>query len=694
MTINNTANKVVAAGNGVMTVFNFSFVGVEASDIEVIYTNASGVETTLAPSQYALVLNAAPPGQIWGIGGTVTYPLVGSPIALNTSLTIVRTVPLLQEVALGNQGNEFPSAVETALDLIVMMVQQGSETDQRAIVVPIVDPPTIGVTLPPAAQRANQALIFDGSGNVAAGAIPASGVISTAMQPVVDASTLAIGRAAFGLGNVAVENIGSGLSDDGAGNLRVNMPINQVASNQTVTAAFDLERYIATGPLNFTLPRANTLWNGFGFWVQAVSGDVTLIPNAADQVNGTLASGAAFTIPAGASVFVTTDAGSSGNWYVNGIPWLVQEPRSVSGTYDISASDNAKILNHDSGAFGTFIFPSGSTLPANFRCVIMNGETTPIGKGIGGTNLGPFRMYPGQAYTVINNAGTVTVLGGKQLYVVSGVAVYQSLTGSDNPLVSDGLSTGARANLTAANTYAQFKEDFDHNGSGSASINMGAGTIQESIVFSGQPINCPVWFLNGPSALGTTWQPAGAGTPYCWIIGDSVVMEYSNILLDGSNLGATNSTGIQRHQVGVADQNSGCGFGSFGSTSGAHVAFDGIGATHNINASYAVNGAGGAAAHHNDTAAAFVNITGSITVTITNTPNIGKWFGLFGSGANISLGSSITFAGSILSGGEKWSCGPAGVLSLGGNGANIPGTIAGNPAAGSAPTAATGWVNA
>jgi hypothetical protein len=127
MTINNSANKVIAAGNGVQTVFNFSFIAVNASDISVIVTDSSGNETTLAPALHSLSLNSKPPGQIWSNGGTVTYPLMGSPLPNGSTLTIVRTVPLTQLVALGNQGNVFPSAVETALDLITMMVQQVSE---------------------------------------------------------------------------------------------------------------------------------------------------------------------------------------------------------------------------------------------------------------------------------------------------------------------------------------------------------------------------------------------------------------------------------------------------------------------------------------------------------------------------------------------------------------------------------------
>src|SRR5579859_1864957 len=139
MTINNSANKVVAAGNGVQTVFPFTFVGVNAGDISVILTDASGNNTTLAPSLYTLALNTAPAGQIWGLGGTVTNPLVGSPIPIGSTLTIIRNLPLTQLISLSNQGNEFPASVETGLDLLMMVLQQINELFSRAIVVPVVD---------------------------------------------------------------------------------------------------------------------------------------------------------------------------------------------------------------------------------------------------------------------------------------------------------------------------------------------------------------------------------------------------------------------------------------------------------------------------------------------------------------------------------------------------------------------------
>lgn len=113
-------------GNGARTVFQFSFIADSAADIFVIYTNASGVSVTIPPAQYSVSINAPLTGQLWGQGGSVTYPLSGSPIASGTSLTISRILPLQQLTEISNQGNFYTQVTETALDTLEMQIQQVS----------------------------------------------------------------------------------------------------------------------------------------------------------------------------------------------------------------------------------------------------------------------------------------------------------------------------------------------------------------------------------------------------------------------------------------------------------------------------------------------------------------------------------------------------------------------------------------
>lgn len=323
-TINSAANKAIVLGNGSTTQFTFSFVGDQPGYISVTFTDASGNQTVLTQgpgaTQYQLVLNPAVSPGLWGIGGTVTYNPSGTPIASGTTLTIVRTLPFVQNISLLNLASlsALSSSAETGLDQLEMQIQQVAENVNRVVAGPLSDPPGLNYTLPPAAQRANTGLAFDGSGNVIAGVIPASGIISSAMQPVVSAASLAAGRAAFGLGSAATGAINYGLQQgiSGPNLIDVNSTPVQDAINQTAVASFHQTQRICTGPISYTLPRANTTWAGYGFWVYAVSGVCTITPNAADNFLGA-ASGVSIAVNPGSWVYITTNAATNATWWVD-----------------------------------------------------------------------------------------------------------------------------------------------------------------------------------------------------------------------------------------------------------------------------------------------------------------------------------------------------------------------------------------
>ncbi len=126
MTISTQQSLQIFLGNGVTTAFNFTFVGDSADYITVTYTDTGGLATVLTPSQYTISLNAPAAGSLWGIGGTVTYPTIGSPIASGTSLTVARILPLTQDDSISNQGAFAPTVIEQALDTLAMQIQQTS----------------------------------------------------------------------------------------------------------------------------------------------------------------------------------------------------------------------------------------------------------------------------------------------------------------------------------------------------------------------------------------------------------------------------------------------------------------------------------------------------------------------------------------------------------------------------------------
>jgi hypothetical protein len=466
-TVTSAQSSVVIGGNGSITNFTFPFIGVASNDITVIYTDASGNQTTLTPNtQYTLTLIAPLPGAIWGLGGSVTYPLIGSPIASGTTITIARTLPYLQTIS-SNQGQAFPTAVEAALDLLAMQIQQVDALFGRGIVIPVVDSCGTLAPLPAAAQRANQALGFDATGciPVAISTLPA-GTVSSAMQPVVNAPTLAAARTDLGLGSAATENIGSyGLADDGGGNLRQTFTTVSDSGSQSVTSAFQLNQRICAGPITYTLPRANTLWNGFGFWIYAVSGICTITPNASDNFPG-VASGTSITIAAGSWIWITTNAASTGTWWLdahgssNGTLAATASGNALTITYSggpVRFRDNT-LANGDSlwavpqGALGITI-PQGATLGTSssnvpFRIWIFaayNGGTPILGVA---TCSSSTQLYPCKAWTTQRKTGVGITAGSTALGTL-----YTSAADSNDSIIILGYADYA-SGLGTAGTYA------------------------------------------------------------------------------------------------------------------------------------------------------------------------------------------------------------------------------------------------
>lgn len=124
MTISTQQSIETFLGNGSTTTFNFSFVPDSAANIVVSYTDANGNVSILSSSQYTLNLNPPGAGQLWGVGGSVIYPLTGSPIANGTSLTIQRVIPFQQLTTISDQGDFSSEVIEQALDIIEMQLQE------------------------------------------------------------------------------------------------------------------------------------------------------------------------------------------------------------------------------------------------------------------------------------------------------------------------------------------------------------------------------------------------------------------------------------------------------------------------------------------------------------------------------------------------------------------------------------------
>lgn len=261
MTVSTTTASTTLLGNGSQTSFQFAFVWSSASTIQVLYTDPSGNQTTLSPSSYTLTLNPALPGALWGIGGSVVYPTVGSPIPNGSLITIQRVLPYQQLISIQNQGDFNAQVIEQALDLIVMEVQQGIGSLGKAFVANPADA-TAPAPAPPIAQRAGNFTFWDSSGNLNAGSPINNTSVSSAMIPVVTAGTLADARTALGVSIPTAPNNGIVAETR-------NLVIKQ-ASNTTATATWD-EMQVET-VLNGTIYKAGSQSFTLNFATVGVNG--------------------------------------------------------------------------------------------------------------------------------------------------------------------------------------------------------------------------------------------------------------------------------------------------------------------------------------------------------------------------------------------------------------------------------------
>jgi hypothetical protein len=189
-------------GTGLVSTYAFAFKAFSVSDVAVTWTSVAGVDSALAyGTGFTVVLNA---DQDVSPGGSITYCVAGVPTLLPSGekITITTAMTYVQGTQLNNGSTWYPKVVEYALDRIVSLIQQLKNIGDRAMRIPVTD----GVTapdLPNAATRANKYLAFDASGNPVATSSITGTAVSSAMIPVVQATTLPLAQAAMGLGSAA-----------------------------------------------------------------------------------------------------------------------------------------------------------------------------------------------------------------------------------------------------------------------------------------------------------------------------------------------------------------------------------------------------------------------------------------------------------------------------------------------------------
>ena len=132
MTVTTLNNKDFGTGDGVMTVFPFTFRLQQASDLKVYVSGA------LVLTGYTVAINAS------GVGGNVTFTAAPANLA---PIVFVRLVTLTQSLSLPVEANFSEVDITNALDKLTMEVQQNAEAIGRSITLPITSSIS-GLTLP------------------------------------------------------------------------------------------------------------------------------------------------------------------------------------------------------------------------------------------------------------------------------------------------------------------------------------------------------------------------------------------------------------------------------------------------------------------------------------------------------------------------------------------------------------------
>lgn len=203
MTITNTTlASPTYNGNGATTAFATGFQFISNSDLQVVVTDASGVETIKTITTHYTVTGAGVSG-----GGTVTFlvaPATGTFVNIKSNVTLDQQVDYVE-------GGAFSAAThETALDKLTKAVQQVKEITDRSLKLPIsnqsittqTSPITAGYIL--GVNDAGTALEWKTPADVASGA-----TISTFGASLVDDADASEARTTLGLGSMSTQSSSS-----------------------------------------------------------------------------------------------------------------------------------------------------------------------------------------------------------------------------------------------------------------------------------------------------------------------------------------------------------------------------------------------------------------------------------------------------------------------------------------------------
>lgn len=133
MTVVTTESFVTYTGNGSTTVFPFNFLIQTGAIVVTLWSQSTG-SVELASGSYSVT------GLDSLAGGHIVYPLVGSPITNQYTLTIQRILAPVQSTDISNQANFYPVVIEDALDYLTYLYQDLKFISDRTVTLAVGDP--------------------------------------------------------------------------------------------------------------------------------------------------------------------------------------------------------------------------------------------------------------------------------------------------------------------------------------------------------------------------------------------------------------------------------------------------------------------------------------------------------------------------------------------------------------------------
>ena len=158
MAVPNTYTPAQYNCNGSTVAFPFTFGVGATSEIEVILTDANGVETILTETTHYTVSAV---NNDYESGGTVTTVAT---YASGNKITIRINVPLTQDTDFVEGMPTLYESFENGLDKLTRIAQQLNEGRERTLIVPKTESSALSRVIPSATTRAGKMLGFDASG--------------------------------------------------------------------------------------------------------------------------------------------------------------------------------------------------------------------------------------------------------------------------------------------------------------------------------------------------------------------------------------------------------------------------------------------------------------------------------------------------------------------------------------------------